>query len=284
LTRVWLAAPLTALLLACQTPSARVICKDKLRLFYRDVQGAVEIHAANDCYVPVGVEIGVPQLTNLRSDTALPVDTVLTPHSQVPIAKLHVIDPGASSRAVPSFSVRFWGTSAPAPDPRFLYPFPFGGSEPRVLVQGQDGALSHQGIDRYAFDFAMPGGTPIVAARDGLVLLVVDGFGEGKLEESYKDRANQVEILHADGTVAGYLHLLAGSIAVQPGDAVHAGQLLGESGNSGYSQGPHLHFEVYGQQPGAKLESIPIRFRGDVVPVERELYGPYPGPALASQP
>ncbi|PKM01377.1 MAG: peptidase M23, partial [Gammaproteobacteria bacterium HGW-Gammaproteobacteria-7] len=62
-----------------------------------------------------------------------------------------------------------------------------------------------------------------------------------------------------DGTHSAYLHLSRGSVRVRPGQQVKVGTLLGKSGNTGRSTGPHLHFVV--QKPyGSSMLSIPFRF------------------------
>ena len=120
----------------------------------------------------------------------------------------------------------------------------------------------------------MPIGTPVLAARDGIVLSVFDGFPEGKLDEKYRDMANEVTVLHEDGTLGIYSHLSSG-ISVQEGKKLDVGAQLGFSGNSGYSGSPHLHFGVKVQRLARKATSIPIQFRGRVLPVEGQRYGPY---------
>ena len=55
---------------------------------------------------------------------------------------------------------------------------------------------------------------------------------------------NYVRILHDDGTMGVYLHLMRGSVAVREGQRVEAGMQIGRSGNTGNSTGPHLHFVV----------------------------------------
>ncbi|MGZ8097407.1 MAG: M23 family metallopeptidase, partial [Methylosarcina sp.] len=67
-------------------------------------------------------------------------------------------------------------------------------------------------------------------------------------------------ILHDDGSMAVYAHMELEKAQVQPGEAVAVGQLLGYSGNTGYSTGPHLHFAVQYNQ-GMKLISVPFTFR-----------------------
>jgi len=72
-----------------------------------------------------------------------------------------------------------------------------------------------------------------------------------------------VRIEHDDGTHSAYLHLSRGSVRVKPGQRVEVGTLLGKSGNTGRSTGPHLHFVV--QKPyGAAMVSIPFRFNQPV--------------------
>ena len=66
-------------------------------------------------------------------------------------------------------------------------------------------------------------------------------------------------VLHADGTMAVYLHLSQGSVRVKEGQRVAQGALLGLSGNTGNSTGPHLHFVVQ-RNTGMGLVSIPFRF------------------------
>ena len=70
-----------------------------------------------------------------------------------------------------------------------------------------------------------------------------------------------MRILHDDGTFALYAHLNWNSIRVNPGDRVQAGQYIADSGNTGFSSGPHLHFAVQ-RNLGMRVESMPVTFRG----------------------
>jgi murein DD-endopeptidase MepM/ murein hydrolase activator NlpD len=103
-------------------------------------------------------------------------------------------------------------------------------------------------------------GSPVLAARDGLVVLTRDGFDPGAPDPAFKKRANLVFIRHSDGTLGEYVHLLKGTVGVRPGQTVQAGQLLARSGNSGYTRGPHLHFMVFRAKDSKTRESLPIRF------------------------
>ena len=98
------------------------------------------------------------------------------------------------------------------------------------------------------------GSAQVVAAADGVVVDVVDGYFDrcsalnSKFETDcygHKMIANQVTIKHKDGTKTRYLHLMKNSIVVREGQAVKCGQPLGLVGSSGNSSIPHLHFDVF---------------------------------------
>jgi hypothetical protein len=103
----------------------------------------------------------------------------------------------------------------------------------------------------------MPLGTPVLAAREGTVALVLDGYTEAGATRTA--HGNTVVVLHADGTFAIYTHLSPG-IPIAEGTAVAAGQEIAKSGNTGYSRGPHLHFHVARVVGRGKLESLPLQF------------------------
>jgi murein DD-endopeptidase MepM/ murein hydrolase activator NlpD len=99
----------------------------------------------------------------------------------------------------------------PNPDPKVAYP----------------AHHEHEGVD-----LAAPVGTPIRAAQSGLVV-----YSDNEL----RGYGNLVMVVHPDGSVAVYAHCRA--TFVFPGQHVNAGQVIAEVGNTGFSRGPHLHFE-----------------------------------------
>jgi murein DD-endopeptidase MepM/ murein hydrolase activator NlpD len=141
------------------------------------------------------------------------------------------------------------------PDPATRYGLPFDPAFPRFL-QNTD---THDDPSlRHALDFVLPVGTPVRAARDGVVARVVDGFSKGGRDRALARSANAVHVLHDDGTFASYVHLSLG-IPVEEGQRVARGQRIGSSGNTGYSGAPHLHFAVsHNGLDGPR--SIPVRF------------------------
>ncbi|WP_438348884.1 murein hydrolase activator EnvC family protein [Paenibacillus sp. FA6] len=87
----------------------------------------------------------------------------------------------------------------------------------------------HNGVD-----FAVPQGTTIHAAESGTIILA----------EWYSGYGNAVIVDHGGGMWTLYGHIRQGGISVKVGDRVSRGQKIAESGNTGQSTGPHLHFEV----------------------------------------
>jgi len=129
-----------------------------------------------------------------------------------------------------------------------------------IVGQGISGAYSHTGRDEFSLDFAMPEGTPILAARRGTVARVVDGFTRCCLPLERALEANLVIVLHPNDTFATYAHLRPG-IPVKEGQQIRAGELLGYSGSTGYAVMPHLHFAVSIRDASKQPQTIPIRFR-----------------------
>lgn len=82
----------------------------------------------------------------------------------------------------------------------------------------------------------------VIAVADGEVVYVQDGV-PGYDDEVYT-AGNFVRIKHESGVYSRYLHLVNGSIKVKVGQKVKAGAALGTEGNTGYSMGTHLHFDI----------------------------------------
>lgn len=123
------------------------------------------------------------------------------------------------------------------------YKLPYAAGTAHNVGQANCSGFTHYGQSRYAYDFDMPIGTSIRAARAGTVVDVVESKTDGN---GCADGENRVKIMHADGTVAGYYHLTKDGALVNVGDTVTQGQDIGRSGNTGCSTDPHLHFEVAG--------------------------------------
>jgi murein DD-endopeptidase MepM/ murein hydrolase activator NlpD len=143
------------------------------------------------------------------------------------------------------------------------YRVPFSVASAYPVTQAYPDIVTHSTPDSYhAVDIAMPVGTDIVAARAGIVFDVAsDNYRSGMDRQRDGPAANVVKILHDDGTWAIYAHLNWNSIRVKPGDRVARGEYIADSGNTGFSSGPHLHFAVL-RNAGLMSESVPVRFEG----------------------
>ncbi|MFT4993051.1 MAG: murein DD-endopeptidase MepM/ murein hydrolase activator NlpD [Paraglaciecola sp.] len=146
----------------------------------------------------------------------------------------------------------------------YRYSVPYKKGEHYPIVQGFGGGYSHQGASKYAIDIAMPVGTPIHAARDGVVIDIVEKHHRGGASRSYAKYANYVVILHSDDTTGEYYHLRKNGAAVEVGAKVVAGQHIAYSGNTGFSSLPHLHFAVYKAKSHGNYQSLPFEFNQKV--------------------
>lgn len=148
-----------------------------------------------------------------------------------------------------------------APDGPYRLPYAIASRHP--VSQAFPERITH--TDRsseYAIDFEMPVGTGVYAARAGVVMEIAgDYFGTDADPGSATLPANLVRVLHDDGTMALYAHLQWNSIRVVPGQRVERGQHLADSGNTGFSTGPHLHFAVQ-RNRGGVIISVPVEFAG----------------------
>lgn len=161
-------------------------------------------------------------------------------------------------------------------DDNYLYRLPYKLNTKQMVSQGFNGNFSHFKQSKYAVDFALDANTKIYAARAGQVVLVKNDFKKGGNSRKFIKFANQITIKHADGTYASYAHLRYKGSIVKEGDFVQRGQFIGYSGQTGYANGPHLHFIVYKAKNHKERESIKVKFiakRGIIKePLEKEFY------------
>ena len=144
-----------------------------------------------------------------------------------------------------------WSASA------YVLPYPAGSSY--YVSQASCSSGGHRGPYQYAYDFVMPVGTPVTAARAGVVAEIRMKFRDG---QSGEGESNWVKIRHADDTIAAYSHFTEHGALVGIGDRVEAGQPIGLSGNSGNTGGlPHLHFHLCLCSKPVDCGTLPVTFR-----------------------
>lgn len=99
------------------------------------------------------------------------------------------------------------------------------------------GGIKTQGVHGYnGVDIGVSNGTPVMASASGSVIIARSGWNGGY--------GNYIVIQHPNGTQTLYAHL--SDVYVSSGSSVSQGDVIGASGNSGRSTGPHLHFETRG--------------------------------------
>lgn len=148
------------------------------------------------------------------------------------------------------------------PDEKSGFIIPFSTNHtPVKIFQGYDGPYSHFALRtlgelqlyydyRFALDFKLPVGTPVLAAKSGIVLFFVNTdveYYEGldsKLGRLYS--SNLIALMHDDETFSLYAHLRGESIKVEPKQNIRQGEIIASTGKSGWiGPEPHLHFGVY---------------------------------------
>ena len=130
------------------------------------------------------------------------------------------------------------------------------------VIQGNNSRFNHTHSNLtqgFAWDFRRACGTPVLAALAGRVTSVIDSF------DGIGGPNNEIEVTHADGSVASYLHIQKGSARVAVGAAVAQGDQLASVGSVGHSLTGHIHFHVR-----VAADTVPVKFadvgRHDAIP------------------
>jgi murein DD-endopeptidase MepM/ murein hydrolase activator NlpD len=145
------------------------------------------------------------------------------------------------------------------------YYFPYMTGKRYIVGQGFNEKITHNKNMQYSIDWNMAIGTKVYAARSGMVVELNTENKDNILGITQSmDKSNYIKIQHLDGTIATYGHLKKDGAAVKVNDIVKRKDLIGYSGNSGYTTGPHLHFHV--AEPVIEKEdfvekTIPFKFR-----------------------
>lgn len=235
-----------ALLLACAGAAAQDKDSYPFKLETSREGGASVIRAQNQGAVPISLRLVLGAAENVATEPSFPIYMVIPARTNLTVARITQADRRKAWRYQYQ-SRRAFGSFEARPDPAAMYRVPWMDGRTFVIGQAPGGRLSThlQPYSREAIDVTMPEGTPIVAARGGVVFTAISEHdNKGALEDSMRNKANVVRVLHDDGTIGNYVHLMHDGVAVQAGEVVQAGKLLGYAGSTGYSAGPHLHFAI----------------------------------------
>jgi murein DD-endopeptidase MepM/ murein hydrolase activator NlpD len=224
--------------------------------------GEVDLVAINTFAIPIEVILQITQADNLNHRTGDIIRHVVAATADEIVVTVTAGQPGSWSFAYQSRFVI--GDPEARHRPPVPYRAPFAAASQYPISQAFPGQLSHfDAANRYAVDIEVPVGTPVYAARAGTVIdQATRFFANGTDLEKDGPRANLVRIVHDDGSIAVYAHLNWDSIRVRIGDEVGEGQYIADSGNTGFSTGPHLHFDVHLNRE-MELVSVPFQFRNE---------------------
>lgn len=248
----------------------------KESIYFTNTAGVYKFYADNPAPFPRHLLLWVSNVTNLSPDIELPAIVTLKPG--VKKQPLFTLTPVSNGGRWFNYHYRAYGGDPYTPLGAFVYPFPYAHGTKFPAGQGR----AHKDSGTNAWDFSMPVGTPLYAVREGWVLNVKeDSDRQGTTPEYGKD-GNTVAIVHDDASVMWYVHLKQYGAVVEEGQKVTQGQLIGYSGHTGYSFGPHLHFHLWHPGMTNSGDYAPIPFRsvdGSAVYLEegRYYYASWPG-------
>ncbi len=251
-----------------QLTSGQTILGNELAISTESKDGEIRFYATNQDFIDMQVEL---KLFDAKSGDEIASES----YHIIPAKSRNLFFRSVSHSRTIRYNYRYMmGNPMEAKhESGYVYNLPYGNGTKFRVVQGNGGKFSHE--NRFAIDFAMPDGTPVHAARSGVVIRIKTDSQKGGKDPSFAEDGNYISILHNDGTIAHYVHLRTGGSVVRLGERIQKGRLIGYSGNTGFSTEPHLHFEV--QKPEKmKLVTIPVKFRLDLnntgIPETGEVY------------
>ena len=217
----------------------------------------ITIVAVNKSYFPYSVSIKAT-MSNVRSDRKLPYQVVVPPKSAYDLLTLTVSNPNTewSYRYNYDHTIGDPSNSTHTDTVIYYLPFPINCFHP--ILQGYDGNFSHK--NENAIDFQMPVGDTILASRGGIVVDLVESNEQGCGKPTCRDFSNYITIMHNDGSLSEYNHLMKNGCLVEVGKKVNQGQPIALSGNTGFSTEPHLHFEVFLPTAKGKRNTLETNF------------------------
>ncbi|MFZ7092507.1 M23 family metallopeptidase [Primorskyibacter sp. 2E233] len=253
--------------ITCDTGKQKV-CIETVR-----TKGGVDLYAINHYeLLPVTITLDFT-LENLRVVGTRAKSFVLNGQGRQKLLKLQ---PRQNGRW--SYDFRFdWSRGdITAPEgTSYKYRLPFKPGAQFQVTQSCNGQDSHKDAQRFAIDFKMPEGTPVHAARAGKVVSLKQTSDRGGPSEAYGEHANFIVIQHEDRTLGIYYHLRKNGVAVALGDRIDEGEMIGYSGNTGQSTGPHLHFAVTKATTGDHEKTLRFSFETSDGPVTCPRKGSY---------
>jgi hypothetical protein len=206
------------------------------------VRTAYDITAFNNGNAPVSVTIGIDPASsqNIATDKTLPFTAVVTPESDQALVRIgpKMKNEAYNFRYAYSWNIGDYTAIHNCPE---HYRFPFGNDVKAFASVGGNATTS--AYTRYAVIFSMPVGTPVLAARKGIVVRI---------------KTDNVDILHDDSTIASYSHLGKISEGIIAGKAVSTEDVIGEAGTTSDQKEGFIQLSVWRPElrPAASLKTV----------------------------
>ncbi|MFM9840294.1 MAG: M23 family metallopeptidase [Cyclobacteriaceae bacterium] len=214
--------------------------QEEVKVFTEKKDNGYMLYASNLEFCPVSISLEV-DLTNMNFTQGEQKLFVIPARiEKFKLGELTITNKREASKYSTRYLFTLGDVTKKNYDTTYIYDLPYQKGKQFMLFQGYNGLFSHQ--NENALDFTMPEGSEIVAARDGIVIKVVQNNSESCLKEECKKFNNYLSVYQSDGTFADYVHLRRNGVKFKVGDKVRKGELIAYSGNTGWSSGPHLHF------------------------------------------
>jgi len=224
-----------------------ILAQKPAKIYLEQKKDVVSYYVDNEDIYPISLSFPKqPEVINMKVPETFKLIQVIPPQSiKYRIAYFVINDKkkGWKIDKIPNYYTLIGDATLKTYDSDYIYDLPFQKGKSFKVYQGYNGTFSHQ--NENSLDFIMPEGTEITAARDGKVIEAVQTSNRGCPTIDCANLANYVSILHSDGTIAQYYHLKQNGVKVNIGDFVKKGDVIALSGNTGWTNGPHLHFVCY---------------------------------------
>ena len=238
-----------------------ISAQESIKVYHEQAGMGVNVYADNNEVIPMTVDLKLTiegMQSDLDNDEGLIVVPAKTKKFLLTKTRLA---PNSQEMTFAMDSKVYVGDITLKPNLDYIYILPFSKEEKVQVYQGYNGSFSHSG--EQAIDFGLEIGEKVIASRNGVVYKVVDSNSKSCKDKSCSQYNNLIMLYHEDGTFAEYVHLDYNGAKVKVGDFVKAGDLIGNSGNTGWSSGPHLHFRVFQFTKKGDTKSFKTLFKTD---------------------
>lgn len=238
-----------------------VFSQKNVKMYYEQKQDTITYYVDNQEIYPTSITFASqPELENMKKPEVFRTIQVLPAKSTKNKVTYFVVNDKKKRwgiKKMPGYMMYIGDITLKSYDNNYQYDLPFQKGKAILVYQGYNGIFSHQ--NENSLDFVMPEGTEILASREGLIIDVVQNNNKSCPTRNCAPFGNYVSIMHSDGTIAQYFHLQQNGAKVNIGDTVTKGQSIALSGNTGWSNGPHLHFVTYLPNATADKNRITVK-------------------------